>query len=132
MSLDMLLAMLGGYFHIIYLACFAITFMYRNYNFNMSLIRKIYHTDSRGTEKEPTFVNDIDLLKHRVKTKETFTISFWRFTASFFLLKFCCFCKACKKCACMKKRENELSYHDELTSRLTTEIDILEIIRNQR
>lgn len=102
-SLDMLLANLGGYFHIIYIACLSMTFMHRNYNFNMSMIRKIYHTDSRGTDKEPVFENDVDLLKHRVKTKENFKISFWRFTFSY-MLKLCCFCKRCKKCACMKKR----------------------------
>ena len=66
MSLDMVIAYLGGYINVLYVVFVALTSFYRGFNLDQSLIKRIYSEDGRGTSAEPFFTDDIDQMKHRV------------------------------------------------------------------
>ena len=49
----MIIAFLGGYINVVYVIFFAATIFYRNFNMDMSLIKRIYSVDGRDQASEP-------------------------------------------------------------------------------
>ena len=47
MSLDMVIAFLGGYINVIYMVFFVLTFVYRNFTMDMSFVKRMYTVDGR-------------------------------------------------------------------------------------
>ena len=70
-------------------------------------------------------------MSHRVKSKKPFLMTFRRYLCSSLLVYiFGCCCG--KRCKCLSKRERELKNLEELTKRLNLELDVHEMVRNQR
>ena len=103
----MVIAFLGGYINVIYCACSMLTIFYRNFNLDMSVIKRIYSVDGRDNSSEPDFTDDMELLKHRVSKKKPFLMTFTRYMVSNILLFFLSCC-CLNRYRCLKKRKQEL------------------------
>lgn len=99
----MVIAFLGGYINVIYVLFHMMTVFYRNFNLDMSVIKRIYSVDGRDQASEPDFTDDMELLKHRVGRRKPFLMTFGRYMVSNVLVFFfgCCCLKRSK---CLKKR----------------------------
>ena len=96
------MAYLGGYINVIYLLTLFTTLHYRDFNLDMSMLKRIYSQDSREQKSEPQFNNEKELLSHRVKSKKPFLMTFRHYCCSKLLIYTCCCCKQKK---CMKRRK---------------------------
>lgn len=98
-----------------------------------SLIKKLYSFDHDGVEgdqDEPNLLNQVkeddkDKVKDEIESRGTFTYRYNRFWYQWrFDKKYCCCCRA------RKKREDFL--FKDAKSKLSEEIDILEIVKKLR
>ena len=98
----------------------------------MSLIKRIYSVDGRDQTSEPAAVlaDDVELMRHRVKSKRPFLMTFRRYCCSVFLVYICCCLK--RRLKCLRRRAKELAHLEELTRRLNLETDLLELVRTCR
>ena len=128
----MVLGFLGGYINVVYVGFCVLTWWYRDFNLDQSLIKRIYSQDGRDTEAEPHFDEALDLFKHRVDNRKQFLMDFNRYCCSQILLKFFCLCCCLNKSKCLRERQKELHQRDELLSRLNLEIDLVEIVKRAR
>ena len=126
MSFDLFISFIGGYMNIVYVTLYSLTIVYRNFNLDQSLLKKIYSFDGRDEIDEPCFENDMILMRHRVEQKKPFLMTFRRYCCSTCLNWFCC---CIKNANWINWRRKELRYREELVSRLNYEVDILEMIR---
>ena len=99
-----MIALLGGYINIIYMLFGFPTMLVHGFNFDMSLIKRMYTVDGRDEkrEKRKKFEDPVDSLKHRVQNRKPFLMTFSSYFVAVILTQ-TCFC-CCKEKKWFKKR----------------------------
>ena len=130
LSLDTVLAQIGGYMNVVFLVLSQFTFWMNGFNMDMSLIKQMYTLDRRDQSEEPDFDDPKKLVKHRLDRKYPFLLSFKDYMSAWFATG--CLCFYFKERNCYKKRAKTLNRFYELRSRLNHEVDLLEMVKVTR